>query len=192
MNTSRKSLFGTFSSFKHRFTTGQELASMLWGIRCAIERYSSLYHCFMDSLSDDDDTTLRALSAFVDEIRSGMVEGQNSLLPCPDRGSACKRLNLFLRWMVRRDRVDPGGWNRVSASKLIVPLDTHMFRICRLLHLTDRRQADMSTAIEVTYAFRRFAPEDPVRYDFALTRLGIRNDTELTESLISRLRSSLK
>jgi len=96
------------------------------------------------------------------------------LLPRPERGSACKRLNLWLRWMVRRDAVDPGGWTGVSPAQLIVPLDVHMHRICRALGLTQRNAADLRTAVEITDAFRRFAPDDPVRYDFALTRLGIR------------------
>ena len=81
--------------------------------------------------------------------------------------------------MVRQDDVDPGGWANVPLSKLIIPLDTHMHRICSLLHCTRRKQADMRTAIEITQSFREIAPEDPVRYDFALTRLGIRMDTDL-------------
>ncbi len=95
------------------------------------------------------------------------------LLPSPGKGSACKRLNLFLRWMVRSDDVDPGGWSGVDAGKLIVPLDTHMHRMGLEVGLTRRKQADMQAALEVTRAFRTIAPEDPVRYDFALTRLGI-------------------
>ena len=100
------------------------------------------------------------------------------LLPFPEKGSACKRLNLFLRWMVRKDRVDPGGWDGVPASKLIVPLDTHMYGITRGLGFTERKSADLRTAIEATAAFRKIAPRDPVRYDFALTRPGIRRDPE--------------
>jgi uncharacterized protein (TIGR02757 family) len=80
---------------------------------------------------------------------------------------------LYLRWMVRRDRVDPGPWRRVPRAKLVVPLDTHMFRIARALGLTRRRQANLATAIEITKAFAQHSPRDPVRYDFCLTRLGI-------------------
>lgn len=75
--------------------------------------------------------------------------------------------------MVRRDRVDPGPWQSVSRSKLVVPLDTHMFRIARALGLTVRRQANLKTAVEITRGFARYSPRDPVRYDFCLTRLGI-------------------
>ena len=85
----------------------------------------------------------------------------------------------FLRWMVRKDEVDPGGWYNVPSSRLIVPLDTHMHRICLALGLTQQKRADMRTALEITTAFRTITPDDPVKYDFALTRLGIRNDTDM-------------
>lgn len=183
LNTSRKSLFATFARFKHRFTTGEELAQMLWATRCTIDRFGSLQACFA-ACSNDEDTILPALSKFVKELKAVLPKGKkNSLLPSPDGGSACKRLNLFLRWMVRRDEVDPGGWTKVPEAKLIIPLDTHMHRICLLLNLTGRKQADMRTAIEITHAFRRIVPEDPVRYDFALTRLGIRKEAPRTPLL---------
>ena len=101
------------------------------------------------------------------------------MLPCPSRGSACKRLNLYMRWMVRRDDIDLGGWDRVPASKLVVPLDTHMHRIALAFGATRRKQANLRTALELTAAFRAIAPDDPVRYDFALTRFGIRSDMDV-------------
>jgi uncharacterized protein (TIGR02757 family) len=177
--SSRKQIFSTFSDFQHRFTTGDEVALLLWGAKHVIERYGSLYACFLDGLRDDEATILPALSAFVREITAVSPVNRNSTLPSPMRGSACKRLNLFLRWMVRQDEVDPGGWTKVPLSKLIVPLDTHMHRICSRLDCTRRKQADMRTAIQITDTFRTITPEDPVRYDFALTRLGIRSDTDL-------------
>jgi uncharacterized protein (TIGR02757 family) len=96
----------------------------------------------------------------------------------PARGSACKRLHLFLRWMVRRDEVDPGGWESVARSKLVVPLDAHMYALARRLGLTGRGQADGRTALEVTAAFRAINAADPVKYDFALTRVGIRTEMD--------------
>jgi uncharacterized protein (TIGR02757 family) len=78
--------------------------------------------------------------------------------------------------MVRRDEVDPGGWDRVPPAKLIVPLDVHMHRISLQLGLTGRKQANLKAACEVTAAFRAIEPDDPVRYDFSMTRLGIRDD----------------
>ena len=168
-------LAGAFTDFKHRFTRGDELWGLLMAIKYARRKYGTLYTCFMDKMSDEDDTIFPALMAFAAEL-AGLSGGYTSLLSNPEAGSACKRLNLFLRWMVREDAVDPGGWHGVPASKLIVPLDTHMHRIALRLGLTRRRQAGMLTALEVTRAFREIAPEDPVRYDFALTRYGIRGE----------------
>ena len=116
---------------------------------------------------------LPALARFVGELRSYAGSVLPSLLPSPADGSACKRLNLFLRWMVRKDAVDPGPWTSVPGAKLVVPLDTHMFRIARGLGLTPRRQADLKIALEITAGFRAIRPDDPVRYDFSLTRLAL-------------------
>jgi len=169
----------TYSGFRHRFTTGEDLAMMLIGAKSVIEKFGSLYSCFLSGFNDEDDTILAGLSFLVKELRVNINGRSNSLLSLPEKGSACKRWNLFLRWMVRRDHVDPGGWDKINPARLIVPLDTHMYRICFLLRLTERKNADMRTAKEITFAFREIVPEDPVRYDFALTRLGIRSDTDL-------------
>lgn len=182
--SSLRSLERTYAGFKHRFTTGIELARILFGAKRAIERHGSINACFAAALYDRDDTVVPALTGFVEELRNVGGFGRNSLLPSPADGSACKRLHLYLRWMVRRDAVDPGGWDGVPPSKLVVPLDTHMYRIAGYLRFTDRRQADGKTALEVTAAFRELAPDDPVRYDFALTRLGIRDDADI-ESFVS-------
>jgi len=94
-------------------------------------------------------------------------------------------MNLFLRWMVRKDRVDPGGWKGIPVSRLIIPLDTHMHKMGLLFGFTKRRQASMITAVEITEEFRKIAPHDPVKYDFSLTRLGIRKDMDI-ESFFKR------
>jgi uncharacterized protein (TIGR02757 family) len=161
--------------FRHRFTDGDQLAALLYGIKRAIKRYGSLQSCFIANCKHNHDNILPALRAFVHELGAEAPGEMKMLLPSPRKGSACKRLNLFLRWMVRSDDVDPGGWSGVGPHRLIVPLDTHMHRIALDAGLTSRKQADMRTAMEVTQAFRAIAPEDPVRYDFALTRLGIRD-----------------
>ncbi len=184
-NSSRESLVKLFANFKYRFTTGEELAGMLYGIKRVVEQHGSLQACFVDAMGDDDETVIPALAVLVKELSAVFESRPRSLLPSPAAGSACKRLNLFLRWMVRRDEVDPGGWDDVPASKLIVPLDTHMHRISLQLGLTDRKQANLKAACEITAAFRSIEPEDPVRYDFALTRLGIRDDLDPREFLKS-------
>ncbi len=189
-DSSPDSLRRAFAGFKHRFTTGGALSSMLDGVRVAVDRHGTLGGFFSTLLGPEDETVLSALTSFVGAITdascaSSGLEGA-SPLPDPERGSACKRLHLFLRWMVRSDDVDPGGWDTVPASKLIVPLDTHMHRLSLLLGLTDRKQANGRTALEVTSAFRSFSPSDPVKYDFALTRLGIRDDLSEEALLLGR------
>lgn len=176
---SQEKIRDSFSGFRHRFTSGSQLSSMLLAVKRILKRYGSLRACFLDGLKDGDSTTLPALSAFTGKLAVDADGGLAHLIPSPDRGSACKRLNLFLRWMVRCDEVDPGGWENVPVSKLVVPVDTHMHKICLLSGLTTRRQADMRTALQITEAFREIAPEDPVKYDFPLTRLGIRKDADL-------------
>lgn len=118
------------------------------------------------------------LARFLGEIRAGWPPGlfrqRDFLFPDPRKGSACKRHHLFLRWMVRDgDGVDLGIWTALSPRELIVPLDTHMARMGRWMGLTRRRSADWRMAEEITAAFRDVCPDDPVKFDYALTRIGI-------------------
>jgi len=175
---SHEHLLEVFEGFKHRFTTAFELADFMLGIQRVIFLHGSLKRCFLNSLGPGHDSTIHALGAFVQELRASFPHQYNSLLPHPEKKSACKRLHLFLRWMVRRDDVDPGAWDGISPRLLIVPLDTHMYSICSRFGMTCRAASDMKTALEITACFRNIIPEDPVRYDFALTRLGIRPDAE--------------
>ncbi len=99
--------------------------------------------------------------------------GLRWLLADPARGSACKRMWMYLRWMVRREAPDLGLWRGLDPARLLVPLDTHVARISRQLGLTARRTANLAMAREVTAALRKLCPSDPVRYDWALSRLGI-------------------
>jgi uncharacterized protein (TIGR02757 family) len=167
---SERQLHAAFTGFKHRFTPAGEIVALLLGIREAIRRHGSLNACFLAGYRDENETVLPALREFV----AVLARGDANLIPCPSRGSACKRLNLYLRWMVRHDDVDPGGWTGVSPATLVIPLDTHMHRIGLTMGMTARKAADLKTALDITAAFRRIMPSDPVRYDFALTRLGIR------------------
>ncbi len=177
-HASAETLREAFAGFRHRFTDGSELADLLQAAGRIIREYGSVQACFLRGYRPADTDITHALAAFARELKSRMSAQENTLLPCPERGSACKRLHLYLRWMVRRDAVDPGGWEGVSKARLIVPLDVHMHRICTGLGLTTRRQADLRTAREITASFRKIAPDDPVKYDFALTRVGIRMDID--------------
>jgi uncharacterized protein (TIGR02757 family) len=186
MNSSPEKIRSTYEDFRHRFTRGADLFHLLWGLRSAVERYGSLQECFSAGLEERDETVVPALSRFVKALHPHTGGCRKGFLPSPDEGSACKRWHLFLRWMVREDEIDPGGWRRVDRSRLIVPLDTHMHRIGLELGLTRRRQADQRTALEITRAFGEIIPEDPVRYDFVLTRFGIRRDMDLLELGLGR------
>ena len=182
-------LGGGLKGFKHRFTTGDDVSRMMAGMKRAIERHGSLNACFLNHLCEDDATVVNAACGFSEEIR-GRPGSCEFLMPDVKKGSACKRLNLFLRWMVRQDEVDPGGWNGVPASMLVVPLDTHMFKAGRLLGFTDRKAADMKAALEITRGFAAISPEDPVRYDFALTRQPIRSDASMEEVVLALTKSN--
>ena len=166
----------SFHSFKHRFTTGSDLAILLTGLRRLILEYGSLESCFMTGFHAENQTILPALSEFVQKLETAAGRKLPMFLPSPCGGSACKRLNLFLRWMIRRDNVDPGVWQAIPASSLVIPLDTHMHKIARAMELTVSKQANIRCAAEITANFALICPEDPVRYDFALTRLAMRND----------------
>ena len=175
MNATRSSLRKTFKDFVHRFATGDHVSDLLLGIKMVIQQYGSLNQCFSQALNNEDTNVLSAMEFFVEEMLSwGNDPGH--LVARPEKGSACKRMNLFLRWMVRKDRVDPGGWREIPPSKLIIPLDTHMHRISQRLCLTEKKGANLNTALELTERFKEICPEDPTKYDFTLTRFGIRND----------------
>jgi len=185
MTVTDRELEETFRSYVHRFTTGQELIGTLRGLRNVIGRYGSIEGCVLAGMTGSDPTdrgeippVISGLCGLAREVQHPLGGGYNSLVPCPEKGSAVKRLNLYLRWMIRKDCVDLGVWKSISPAELIVPLDIHMFRISRLLGLTQRNQSDMKTAREVTDGFRLIAPNDPVRYDFALASLGIQKGTE--------------
>ncbi|MES0447371.1 MAG: TIGR02757 family protein [Desulfobacterales bacterium] len=178
MDSTYKTICRAFEGFKHRFADGDQLAALLLGARKVISRFGSLNECFVKGMSPDDETVIPAMTFFAGHL----IAGENNpghLVPLPEKGSACKRMNLFLRWMARKDKVDPGGWEKVPLSKLIVPLDTHMHKISLGLGLTIQKQANMRTALEITSGFKQYVPDDPVKYDFVLTRLGIRDDMDM-------------
>lgn len=176
-DASRREMVRDFRSFKHRFTDGGEMAALLDGARAVVADHGSLGEGFSAGVSEEHPDILSGLEAFVNALSKPSKDRCGSLLAAPSRGSACKRLNLYLRWMIRRDDVDPGGWDNRLVPRLIVPLDTHMHRISLAHGLTSRKAADLRTAREITAGFARFSPDDPVKYDFALTRPGIRGET---------------
>jgi uncharacterized protein (TIGR02757 family) len=174
----RESLLG----FRHRFTTGAEIIAMLEGALSVQAAHGSIGAFVSEHTRESG--ILEAQRALVNRITGGGRVG--SLLPCPSRGSCCKRLNMWFRWMARHDEVDPGGWDEVPGSLLLIPLDTHMWKVGCRLGFTNRKAPDLKAVMEITEGFRGLCPEDPVRYDFTLTRFGIRDELCL-DSLLSRL-----
>ncbi|UCC97136.1 MAG: TIGR02757 family protein [Phycisphaerales bacterium] len=167
--------------FKHRFTTGDDIADLLELLRDVLGRFGSLEAYFLQGYDAGDNNVIPALSQFCDSLcqahagrhRGRVGRGLMYLLASPTRNSACKRLNLFLRWMVRHDDVDTGLWKSIDKTKLIVPVDVHMSRLCRILDLYRRKTVSLTAAVEITESFARIEPADPVKYDFALSRIGI-------------------
>ena len=182
LNAAPRELLERCAAFSYRMTGPRDVACLLHGAGRIVRSHGSMGAFFAarwratGSLRD-------ALGQLVDEVCAAdftPLLGQRAptrrlkhLLPHPSRGSACKRLNLFLRWMVRGpDGVDFGLWD-VPESALVVPLDTHVHRIGRFIGLTQRLDLSWRTAEEVTRRLRALDPHDPVRFDFALSHLGI-------------------
>lgn len=178
---------GAWSGFQYRFCFPRDMIALMRGIRDARRACGSLEGLF--ARGDPEGSRLAvSASRFVKGLR-GYMEGpagrggspgpiRANLLPDPIDGSACKRLFLFLRWMGRRDEVDPGVWSCLSPSRLIVPLDVHMYATCRArlgFFPPGRasRSPNLKDALRATRLFALYAPDDPVKYDFALTRPGI-------------------
>ena len=171
----------TLKDFKHRFTAGDDISDLLALLKTAINRCGSIEKYFALGYNPGDRNIIPALSKFCNSLldihaaggKRQPSRGLKYLLVSPDGGSACKRLNLFLRWMVRDDDVDTGLWKSIEKARLIVPIDVHMGRLCKILGLYGRKTVSLSAAEEITESFAEIEPADPVKYDFALSRIGI-------------------
>jgi uncharacterized protein (TIGR02757 family) len=170
----------------HRWIRGRDLVALLVILQRMLRTSGSIENFFLEG--DDpampdishalDSFCRRALETDVREAygRRGRVSrrpGVCYFFPRPAQGSACKRLNLFLRWMVRRDTIDLGVWTRVSPARLIVPLDTHVIRLGRCLRLTSYRSPGWKMAAQITASLRAIDGDDPVRFDFSLCHVGM-------------------
>ena len=168
-----------FRGFSHRFHKTNELVALLACIAAVIANHGTLGKLFEKCYDDGDADIGPTLTRFVTRIRTSQPRNPATaqplqyLLTSPSDGSACKRMNLYLRWMVRRTSPDLGLWTFVDPAKLVMPVDTHIHRIAAFLGLSDRKSADWKAARAITDELARFDASDPVRYDFALCRLGI-------------------
>jgi uncharacterized protein (TIGR02757 family) len=172
-----------FSGLGHRWIRSRDLVALVRILRGMLDRSGSVERFFAEGYEAGasdvgaalDSFSRRALAMARSERRSKESPGVCYFFPRPSAGSACKRLNLFLRWMVRRDELDLGVWTTVPASALVVPLDTHVIRVGRCLGLTRYVSPGWAMAREITDALRALDPGDPVKYDFSLCHLGMMN-----------------
>jgi uncharacterized protein (TIGR02757 family) len=169
----------------HRWIRGEDVIALLWILRQMLERSGSIERFFLEGYREEhedvgpalDSFSVRALALDISRayVRVRARPGVCYFFPRPSAGSACKRLSLFLRWMIRTDEVDLGVWKHVPAAKLIVPLDTHVIRLGRCLRLTRYVSPGWKMAADITASLRTLNPEDPVRFDFSLCHVGMMN-----------------
>lgn len=173
-----------FRDFVHRWIRGTDVVALLWVLHQMSVRSGSIEAFFVEG-DDGGHDVQAALDSFSSRALALDLRAAYGRLPAragvcyffprPSAGSACKRLNLFMRWMVRHDALDLGVWTRVSPARLIVPLDTHVIRVGRCLRLTRYTSPGWRMALDITKALRAIDPEDPVKYDFSVCHLGMMN-----------------
>lgn len=168
-----------FDSIKHRFYTPDDIARLFCALNKIYTSYGSLKYFFLLYYFDKEKNLKNSISFFSNNILNicpgnKISHGIKFMFPDPYKGSACKRMNLFLRWMVRKDELDFGIWSEIPASKLVIPVDTHIAKICKQLKLTRLNGASWKMAEEITDNLSRYSPDDPVKYDFAICHIGMR------------------
>jgi uncharacterized protein (TIGR02757 family) len=174
-----------FDHLVHRWTNGPDFAALVWILHQMIEQSGSIESFFAEGQPADavdisaglQSFSTRALAIDVKPIygRAKPRPGVAYFFSRPSSGGACKRLNLFLRWMVRHDRVDLGVWSKVRPGQLIVPLDTHVIRVGQCLRLTTLKSPGWRMAADITASLRAIDPADPVKFDFSICHLGMMN-----------------
>ena len=165
----------------HRFYTQRDVTKLFFLLKQVYKEYGSLKNLFLSGFSKNDNNIKNAITNFSNYFLKNakqefgkLSRGLVFMFPLPEKGSACKRINLFLRWMVRKDELDFGLWKELPTSKLIIPVDTHVARICKQLKLTKRKNVSWKMAEEITENLKKFDSEDPVKYDFAICHIGMR------------------
>ncbi len=169
------------SDIKHRFYVEDDVLRLFIILNKEIKKHKSIEQIFLQGYNIYDENVKNGISNFSKHFLNSFLEtfgeistGIKFMFPLPEKGSACKRMNLFLRWMVRKDELDFGLWKEISTSKLVIPVDTHIARISRSLNLTKRKNADWKMAEEITTKLKVYDEYDPIKYDFAICHIGIR------------------
>ena len=167
----------------HRFYTAKDADALFILLNRAYSDFGTLKNLFLNFYNPDSENLKEAISEFSKYFiksynklnrREELSIGIRFMFPSPELESACKRMNLFLRWMVRKDELDFGLWKEITPDKLIIPVDTHVARISRKLKLTKRKNVSWRMAEEITAKLKKFDPLDPVKYDFAICHIGMR------------------
>ena len=187
-----RDLASRLGRFRHRWISGRDVACLLHLAGQMRERHGTVEAFFAEGHEDGASDVGGSLASFSSRAlaldHGGLYRGRGIpadagvrfLLPSPEQGSACKRLNLYLRWMVRRDSVDLGVWSAVRPACLVIPLDVHIYNVARRVRLTRYKSPGWAMARDLTARLRRFDPDDPVKYDFAFHRMGLfKKDDEI-------------
>jgi len=169
------------NNFIHRFYSTDDILHLFQLLNLVYSEFGSLKKLFLTGYNSEEENLKNTITNFNKyfltkaQKKFGKIStGIKFMFPLPEKGSACKRMNLFLRWMVRKDELDFGLWNEIPTSKLIIPVDTHIARICKKLKLTKRKNVSWQMAEEITENLKKFDPDDPVKYDFAICHIGMR------------------
>lgn len=170
-----------FRNLKHRFYTEDDIVKLFIVFAKEINQFGSIKNIFHKGYTKSDRNIKEGLSNFSIHFLKSFYDsfgkisrGIKFMFPLPEKNSACKRMNLYLRWMVRKDELDFGLWNEIPTNKLVIPVDTHVARICKELKLTSLKNVSWKMAEEITENLKKFDPVDPVKYDFAICHIGIR------------------
>lgn len=158
--------------FNYRFSKGKDTTELLQKISHLYQKGSSLRDLFLKNFDNEMIPMLQCVCDYF-YADCDLTQGYCHFVPNPKKGGAMKRLNMFLRWMVRKSPVDLGVWDFIKPSQLYIPLDTHVARISRELNLLTRNANDMKSVIELTEALKSFDAKDPIKYDFALFGYGV-------------------
>ena len=160
--------------FNYRFGKPEDFAQIFSVMKELYAKDGGLEELFKYSYKNSDNIFIPVCDYFYSRIKNA-GQGFTFMLPNPRNGGAMKRMCMFLRWMVRKPPVDFGIWDFMPASDLYIPLDVHVARISREMGLLTRKQNDFKAVIELTETLKKFDPNDPIKYDFAMFGYGINN-----------------
>lgn len=192
MDTSYSKKNSLLNKFIYRFNNGTDFALLFECVKHSINKFGSIGNHFHDEFVKSGENMKKTLCGFSESFKKPYLKifkkkkkSFEFLLPSPLQGSTCKRLNMYMRWMIRKkDGIDFGAWENIPSSVLFMPVDTHIAKIARSLKFTQRKSADWKTVEEITDYLKKIDSFDPVKYDFSLCQSGMRDFRNKQESKI--------